>query len=177
MKNCSDICSVPSNMCVAVVAVFALKTVPIPAQYLLTSVPVQLTRTISMATGQLPEETIIDRQCFQVQDLFSTNSSSKTIFLSRGEGTFTFSCSRKTHHQPYYLLNPLLATSRDALYTRQHAALAQDAPQTPRVDNRYRCRLFLFFMPPVQARWLDIVELKVYKPEGGGEGSEVAAHG
>ncbi|CAM9191214.1 unnamed protein product [Ectocarpus sp. 4 AP-2014] len=25
--------------------------------------------------------------------------------------------------------------------------------------------------------WLDIVELKVYKPEDGGEGSEVAAHG
>lgn len=29
----------------------------------------------------------------------------------------------------------------------------------------------------LQARWLDIVELKIYKPEGGGEGSEVVAHG
>eukprot|EP00752_Nemacystus_decipiens_P009971 g8893.t1 len=28
-----------------------------------------------------------------------------------------------------------------------------------------------------KARWLDIVELRVYKPEGGGEGCEVAAHG
>lgn len=28
-----------------------------------------------------------------------------------------------------------------------------------------------------KARWMDIVELRVTKPEGDGEGSEVAAHG
>ena len=45
-----------ASVVVVVVVVFTLKAVPISAQYLVTSVLVQLTRTPSVVTGYLPKK-------------------------------------------------------------------------------------------------------------------------